>query len=200
MDATLNGAQSILGTATATAGGTWSLTPTKALASGTYQLTATQTDAAGTTSAASVAQNLTIDTHTPASSEGTAGNSDMFSASGKMTFISSNNTISAQSGAMITDLGSNNTYVLEPSSIVTITGATLANGDIFDLTEALDGVGWDGRSADISSYLSATTLNGGRDLQIATHYVGSTAANLLLTLIGQGGSTLSMFEQHAQLS
>ena len=58
--------QVALGTAVAAANGTWSLTPGHALADGSYQITATQTDAAGTISAASAAQSLTIDTHTPA--------------------------------------------------------------------------------------------------------------------------------------
>ncbi len=200
VDATLNGTQSILGTTTATSGGIWSLTPSKALSSGTYQLAATQTDAAGTTSAASAAQSLTIIPQGSGSLEGTTAIPLVSSTSEKMTFISSSDTISAQNGASITDVGSNNTYVLASSGAVTIAGNTLANGDVFDLRGALSSVGWDGRTTDLGSYISATTSNSGNDLQIATHYSGGATANLLLTLTGQGTSTLSVFEQHAHLA
>ena len=64
--ATSGATQIALGTTTATASGTWSLTSSQKLADGSYQITATQTDAAGTISAASAAQSLTVDTHTPA--------------------------------------------------------------------------------------------------------------------------------------
>ena len=63
--ASLNGVATALGTVTASASGIWSLASTTALAAGTYHLTAIQTDMAGNTSAASTAQSLTIDTHTP---------------------------------------------------------------------------------------------------------------------------------------
>src|SRR5207302_3679975 len=54
------------GTATATAGGTYSITANAALAAGAHSVTATATDAAGNVSAASAALSITIDTTAPA--------------------------------------------------------------------------------------------------------------------------------------
>jgi hypothetical protein len=57
---TLREGSTVLGTAAATAGGTWSISVSPALADGIHNLTATATDAVGNTSSASTALSLTI--------------------------------------------------------------------------------------------------------------------------------------------
>ncbi|WP_422921317.1 Ig-like domain-containing protein, partial [Rhizosaccharibacter radicis] len=63
--ANTGGTQSLLGTTTVAANGTWYLVAPTALPDGTYQITTTQTDSLGGVSAPSSPQSLTIDTHTP---------------------------------------------------------------------------------------------------------------------------------------
>jgi MYXO-CTERM domain-containing protein len=55
-----------IGTTTATAGGTWTFTPTVALADGPHTVRATATDAAGNTSLSSATNTFTVDTVVPA--------------------------------------------------------------------------------------------------------------------------------------
>ncbi|MGD0109115.1 MAG: Ig-like domain-containing protein [Rhodopila sp.] len=59
-------AAGLLGTATASSSGAWSITAAQALAAGTYSLYATATNASGTVSADSASFSLTIDTQAPA--------------------------------------------------------------------------------------------------------------------------------------
>jgi hypothetical protein len=59
-------AAGLLGTATASGSGAWSITASQALAAGTYSLFATATNASGTVSANSASFALTIDTQAPA--------------------------------------------------------------------------------------------------------------------------------------
>ena len=75
----------LLGSTTASASGTWSLTPAAGLADGVHNLTATATNAAGTVSAPTAAFGITVDTAAPNAPVVTAASDDVGAVQGSLT-------------------------------------------------------------------------------------------------------------------
>lgn len=131
----------------------------------------------------------------------TVPSASVSTAASPMQFISAaGETLTLAAGASATDNGLLNTLVLPSAGSVALYGDVLGNGDTLDLRSALSAVGWDKQASDLGRYISATPTDGGADLSLSVHTVGSSTPTLLATLVGQGSHTLATVEQHSLLS
>ena len=117
-------------------------------------------------------------------------------------FISGNHVATTLvAGQTLNDTGVQSTLTLPAAGGVTLNGNTVNNDDTFDVRAAMASTNWDGQSADLGAYLTSTTTNGGKDMQVLLHPQGGSAASLLATVssVGQDAGAFLRFEQHALL-
>lgn len=120
------------------------------------------------------------------------------SGSSGMVFITSKNaTVAVTSGEKLTEEGSGNILMMPSAGTVSLTGPILS--DLIDLKSAFSAAGWDGKTADISKYISSTVTNGGADLDVLVHKA-SGASVLSFTLVGHGQTTLAHVESRSLFS
>ncbi|MGI4794544.1 MAG: family 16 glycosylhydrolase [Janthinobacterium lividum] len=116
--------------------------------------------------------------------------------------FNSNATVTIASGQALSDSGRLNTLVFPAAGGVTLNATTLSNADSFDLRAVMAQTDWDGKSADLGSYLTHTTTSDGKDMQVLLHPLGGAASLLLATITSAGpnAGAFASFEKQALLS
>ena len=113
----------------------------------------------------------------------------------------SHGSVTLTAGERLTDTGHSNKVVFPAAGGVTLNGHTIDRNDIFDLRSVMSQTSWDGKTADLGKYLTETTTNGGKDLQVLLHPHGGSASSVLATFtgIGQVSGEFAHFKQDALL-
>lgn len=121
-----------------------------------------------------------------------AANDSVLANNTGMTFYNEGHSINS-----LYDLVGGNTFSPDPAGGTMLTwDNVLSDGDKFDLREALGASGWDGKTADLSQYL--TDVHGSWGMSLYVHPSGGSAATPVLDIMGKNANVdLPTFLQHA---
>jgi MYXO-CTERM domain-containing protein len=187
-----------VGTVTATAGGTWSFTPTVALADGPHTVRATATDAAGNTSPSSNANTFTVDTMAPAAPVVTTPANGSFTSDTTPTYSGT-----AEAGSTVTvivDGVSIGTATADATGAWTFTPtAALANGQHTVRATATDAAGNTSPSSNTNTFTVDTVAPAAP--VVLTPADGSTTNDNTPTYTGtaEPGSTVNVIVDGASV-